>query len=613
MLSLLWLVPALPVVGFIMLVFLGPYLNHSGIRTIGVGSVALSTVTALLVGYTFLTTPSSQIIFYQRLWQWISIAGYSVNVSLYLDHLSLLMMLVITFVAFLILFYSAAFMEDDKGYARFFAYMNLFVAMMLLLVLADNFLLLYLGWEGVGLCSYLLIGFWYHDTNNGNAARKAFIVTRIGDTAMVIGLLLIFLQLGTFDIQTVLTQAGIHWPVNSSIVVAVTLLLLGGAVGKSAQLPLQTWLPDAMAGPTPVSALIHAATMVTAGVYLIARTHTLFALAPPVQTLVAIIGLLTLLLAGFSALTQIDIKRVLAYSTMSQIGYMFLALGVGAWPAAMFHFMTHAFFKALLFLSAGAVILNLRHEHDIFKMGGLRKHMPLTFLAFIVGTAALAALPLISAGYYSKDVILFYAWKSPEGGLWLWLGGITGALLTSLYAFRLVFIVFFNQTKTIPIKGDPGAFMLLPMMALTVLSVAGGFIPLPWAALHTGGSDLELGLKITASAVSLFGVYLAYLIYLRRTRFVDALSVFPATKSLALWWRNGWGFDAVYDLLLVRPYSWLARINRNDIVDSMYDAVAWLNVVSHKALSQTQTGHVRLYAAGVLSGGIILLGISLWL
>ena len=284
---------------------------------------------------------------------------------------------------------------------------------MLVLVLADNLLLLYLGWEGVGLCSYLLIGFWYRDPANGYAARKAFVVTRIGDTAMAIGIFLIVQHLGTLDIPQVLERAGAQWTPGGTLAVTVAALLLGGAVGKSAQLPLQTWLPDAMAGPTPVSALIHAATMVTAGVYLIARTHTLFTLAPPVMFAVAVIGAATLLVAGFSALVQRDIKRVLAYSTISQLGYMFLALGVGAFSAAVFHLMTHAFFKALLFLGAGAVILALHHEQDMGKMGGLKRELPIVFWTFLAGSAALAGLPLVTAGFFSKDLILWHAWLSP--------------------------------------------------------------------------------------------------------------------------------------------------------------------------------------------------------
>ena len=431
MLDLLWLVPAVPFAGFLVLIVSGARLRRTGVAIVGAGSIALSAAIAFLIAARFSALPPDARVFTQTLWTWVRIDDFVPAVAFRLDALSLVMMLVVTGVSFLIHLYSTAFMEGDEGYARFFAYMNLFVGMMLVLVLADNLLLLYLGWEGVGLCSYLLIGFWYHDPVNANAGRKAFIVTRVGDTAMAIGLFLIATRLGTLDIQTLMQRAAMQWPIGSALPIAAAALLLGGAVGKSAQLPLQTWLPDAMAGPTPVSALIHAATMVTAGVYLIARTHVLFTLAPPVQLAVAIIGAATLLLAGCSALTQHDIKRVLAYSTISQIGYMFLALGVGAWSAAIFHFMTHAFFKALLFLGAGVVIAELDDEHDLFKMGGLRRELPVVFWTFLIGSASLAALPVVTAGFYSKDLILFEAWSSVLGGPWLWLAGLVGALLTS--------------------------------------------------------------------------------------------------------------------------------------------------------------------------------------
>ncbi|MGW8251836.1 MAG: NADH-quinone oxidoreductase subunit L, partial [Anaerolineales bacterium] len=380
MLRLLWLVPGLPLAGFVLLTLSsGMDLKKSVVAWIGSASVGLSAVVALIIGISFINAPPPGHVYIQYLWTWMDVAGFSPNIAFHLDNLSLVMILVVTVVGFLIHLYSTEFMQGEEGYERFFAYMNLFVAAMLVLVLADNLLLLYLGWEAVGLCSYLLIGFWYHDPANGRAARKAFIVTRIGDTALAIGLFMIFTNLGTLQIQEVLQRAQQTWAPGSALAVAAAALLLGGAVGKSAQVPLQIWLPDAMAGPSPVSALLHAATMVTAGVYLIARTNELFTLAPVVLSAVAVIGAVTLLLAGFSALVQRDIKRVLAYSTMSQIGYMFLALGVGAWTAAIFHFVTHAFFKALLFLGAGVVISRLHHEHDMFKMGGLRQRLPLVF------------------------------------------------------------------------------------------------------------------------------------------------------------------------------------------------------------------------------------------
>src|SRR5574338_1186743 len=443
MLNLLWLIPSLPLLGFLLLALFGGRMNRIGIAILGVGSVGISALITILIGIDFISSPPVGYSFNQTLWTWMNVAGFKPSIAFHLDSLSLIFTFTISFVGFLIHLYSAEFMIDDEGYSRFFAYMNLFVASMITLVLADNLLLLYLGWEGVGLCSYLLIGFWYKEPENVYAANKAFIVTRIGDTAMAIGLFLLVLHFNTLDIQNILQSISTQWANGSSLAIIAAFLLLGGALGKSAQLPLQTWLPDAMAGPSPVSALIHAATMVTAGVYLIARTHTLFELAPAAQTTVAIIGALTLLIAGFSALTQTDIKRVLAYSTISQIGYMFLALGVGAWTAAIFHFMTHAFFKALLFLAAGGVISALHHEHDIFRMGGLRRELPVAFWTFLIGGCALAGLPLITAGFYSKDLILWSAANSTAGSVGLWAVGIAGVVLTSLYTFRLIFVVFF--------------------------------------------------------------------------------------------------------------------------------------------------------------------------
>src|SRR6185437_10396880 len=400
MLGLVWLIPALPLAGALILAIVGGRLPRRAVAVIGVGSIALATIVAMLITWSFLASPPAGNNYTRVIWTWLAAGGFHAQIAFYLDALSVLMVLVVTFVSFLIHLYSAEFMIEDEGYSRFFCYMNLFVASMVTLLLGNNLLLLYLGWEGVGLCSYLLIGFWYTDPANGRAAQKAFIVTRVGDSALILGLFLLYHRLGTLDIQPLMQRAAEQWPVGSGVATAAALLLLGGAVGKSAQLPLQTWLPDAMAGPTPTSALIHAATMVTAGVYLLARTHVLYALSPVGQLAVAVVGAVTLLVAGCSALTQTDIKRVLAYSTVSQIGYMFLACGVGAWSAAIFHFMTHAFFKALLFLAAGVVIEALHHEHDIFKMGGLRKELPVAFWTFVIAGCSLAGLPLITAGFF---------------------------------------------------------------------------------------------------------------------------------------------------------------------------------------------------------------------
>src|SRR5574341_184859 len=582
MLNLLYLIPALPFSVFLVLALMGGRLPKAVAAVIGVGSVGLSAALTLAIGITFISSPPPDHVYTQNLWTWMEVGNFSPSVSFSLDALSLLMCFVITFVGFLIHVYSTEFMQEEEGYSRFFAYMNLFVGSMLTLVLADNLLLLYLGWEGVGLCSYLLIGFWYTDPANGRAARKAFIVTRVGDTAMAIGLFLLFTNLGTLNIRELMQLAPRQWPSDSTMAIAAATLLLGGAVGKSAQLPLQVWLPDAMAGPTPVSALIHAATMVTAGVYLIARTHVMFELAPIVQSAVAMIGAATLLLAGCSALAQRDIKRVLAYSTISQIGYMFLALGVGAWSAAIFHLMTHAFFKALLFLGAGVVILAQRHEHDMFKMGGLKDKLPATFWAFLIGSASLSALPLVTAGFYSKDLILWQTWTSPSGGAALWAAGLLGAFITSAYTFRMVFLTFFGATK-MEVSHRPGARMIVPLFALSFFSIIGGFIELPETPGHLGlfsgflqpafpdqsvqhaNAGNELLFQVIASLVSLSGIALAYLLYLRRPQMAGKLSQTPAGAGLQQFWFSGWGFDRLYDALLVRPFEWIARINKDDV------------------------------------------------
>lgn len=624
----LWLVPAFPFAGFVALACWAPAKRTTAV--IGVGSVGLSALVTIWLAVTFFASPPAGQAYSQTLWTWMTVAGFSPQIALYLDSLSLLMILVVTVVGFLIHLYSVEFMIEDQAYSRYFAYMNLFVGSMLTLVLADNLLLLYLGWEGVGLCSYLLIGFWYSDPANGRAARKAFVVTRVGDTAMAIGLFLLFTNLGTLQIQELMDRALGQWPPGSGLAVAAAALLLGGALGKSAQLPLQTWLPDAMAGPTPVSALIHAATMVTAGVYLIARTHVLFSLAPTVQWSVAVIGAATLLLAGFSALTQWDIKRVLAYSTISQIGYMFLALGVGAWSAAMFHFMTHAFFKALLFLGAGAVIQALHEEHSIFKMGGLRRQLPFTFWTFLIGSASLAALPVVTAGFYSKDLILWRAWSSPLGSRWLWAAGLTGALLTSLYTFRMVFIAFFGPVKKAATK-KPGLPMKIPLATLAALSVIGGWVELPSylgnlplfsnfihralpaaSTLSLNGHQ-ELMLGVIAGSISVGGVFLAYLLFMPGREFMESMAHTSVGAVLHRWWFADWGFDWLYDALLVQPYSWLANVDRYDVIDFIYDGIAWTNQISYRALSRTQTGRVRWYAMSIGIGATVIIGMVVFL
>jgi NADH-quinone oxidoreductase subunit L len=630
MLEFLWLIPILPFASFLTLALFGRRFSRAGIALIGVGFAAVAAVLAILVAFAFISSPPPGYVFSQTLWEWISVAGFTTGISLYLDPLSLIFTFIVSFVGFFILLYSVEFMFGEEGYSRFFAYMNLFIGCMLLLVLANNLLFLYLGWEGVGLSSYLLIGFWYKDPVNGRAARKAFVVTRVGDAAMAVGLFLLFHNLGTLNIREMLERASQQWSVGSSLALAAALLLLGGAVGKSAQLPLQTWLPDAMAGPTPVSALIHAATMVTAGVYLIARTHTIFELAPAALTAVAIVGAVTLLLSSFSGLTQVDIKRVLAYSTISQIGYMFLALGVGAWSAGVFHFMTHAFFKALLFLGAGVVILSMHHEHNMFKMGGLRKQLPLTFWTFLIGAGSLAAFPLITAGFYSKDSIIWYAWSSERGGIWLGLAALAGAFLTAMYTFRMVFVTFFGEAKG-EIDRKPGRMLELPLIVLAVLSVIGGFVELPGTlarftpfadfldhALPTvkvraGASSQEGLFEIISVAVSLFGIYLAYLFFLRRRDLVERFTLNAVGNGMRRFFFAGWGFDWLYEKTLVQPYVWISNINRDDIIDSFYNAIAWLARLCNAGLSETETGQVRLYAAVIAAGAVIAIALAVFL
>jgi NADH-quinone oxidoreductase subunit L len=621
MVSLLWLIPVFPLAGFALLALGGGRMSHRQIARIGTGSVGASAVVAALVGVDLLSGLPETTHYRQTLWAWIDTAGFTAGVTWYLDALSLLMTLVITGIGFLIHLYSVEYMAGDEGYHRFFAYMNLFVASMLILVLADNLLLLYLGWEGVGLCSYLLIGFWYRQSEHGAAAQKAFLVTRAGDTALAIALFMLFTALGTLSIQQVQILAAAAWPAGSPLAVAVAALLLVGAIGKSAQLPLHVWLPDAMAGPTPVSALIHAATMVTAGVYLIARMHGLFSLAPPVLHTVAVIGVLTLLGAACSALVQRDIKRILAYSTISQIGYMFLALGVGAWSAAMFHFLTHACFKALLFLAAGAVILSLHHEQDIGRMGGLRRDLRLPFWASLAGAAALAGVPLMTSGFFSKEWILEATWHSPLGGPWLWLGGAVGALLTGLYSFRLIFTVFFGPVRTAPRERRSPA-LSVPLAVLAILAVAVGWLQWPRelgevhffsrflsSALPALEAPHEPGGIQTAavSLLSLLGIALAAWLYLPAPKPADRLARMPAAFALRQFWLEGWRVDRAYEWLVLRPWQWITSDAR-DRIDTLYETLARILAELHVVLSRTQTGHVRWYAASVAIGALVLIG-----
>ena len=626
--DLLFLAFTFPLAGFLTLAFARGRMPENAAAIVGVGSVGLSALLTAFLGYQFLSHPPADGAVTQLLWTWMNVGGFAPQFSLRLDGLSLVMMSVITGVGFFIHLFASWYMRGDDSYDRFFSYMNLFVASMLFLVLGDNLLFLYFGWEGVGLSSYLLIGFWYKDATNGAAARKAFVVTRVGDTFMAIGLFILFHQLGTLNIQDVMLRAAVVWPQGSQILTIAALLLLGGAVGKSAQLPLQTWLPDAMAGPTPVSALIHAATMVTAGVYLIARTHVLFELSPFALQCVGYVGAFTALLAGFTALTQSDIKKILAYSTMSQIGYMFLALGAGAWQPAVFHLMTHAFFKALLFLSAGSVILAMHHEQDIFKMGGLRKQIPLTFWCFLIGSLALVAFPG-TAGFFSKDEILFEAYAN--GHLDLYYMGLFGAWLTAIYTFRLIFIAFFGEphhgkhdahhaeSDGHGVVVPHGVDHSLPLIVLAGMSIVGGFIHLPLdgvlpeAKIPEGMEQLKHTLEAASVLVSLSGIAVAWFFFHRNRALAAAIKNSAPGMLLFRFWRSAWGFDWLYDLLFVRPFLWIVHVNRNDAFDVVVGKVPVAFRAAHGFLASTQSGRMRRYVAAMAVGACLVIAVVAYL
>ena len=578
------------------------------------------------------------------------------------------MILVVTIVGFLIHLFSVEHMAGEEGYHRFFAYMNLFVAFMLILVLADNFLLLFLGWEGVGLCSFLLIGFWHRDRANGDAARKAFIVTRVGDVALLLGIILIAASLGTLGIRDASALAAAKWQPGSGMAVLGAALLLGGALGKSAQLPLHTWLPDAMAGPSPVSALIHAATMVTAGVYLVARSNAFFVLAPQVMAAVAVIGAATLLVAGASALAQRDLKRILAYSTMSQIGYMFLALGVAAWTGGVFHLATHALFKSLLFLAAGAVINAIGHERDVFAMGGLAKKMPLLFWTFLAGAFGLTALPPVTAGLASKDAIIARLWYVGGDARLLWWAAMAGVFLTSLYTFRMLFLVFAGKGRGAKLAkaghgrghdgakhggsahGGIGASTAVPLVILAVLCLVGGLLDFPRflggrpffgdflggalpASPENGSTELQdILLSLAPLLLSLIGIPVAWLIARRgiarqaaapsaKARARAAAASAPnvagtaaaaAARGPAAFVRGGFGFDRLYAFLFVRPVTRLAG-RGVDPVNLASEGLRALTMGASRILRLSQDGRPRRYLAVLALGSAILLAaVLIW-
>ncbi len=641
--ELIWLVPALPLAGFVLLVF-GRSMRGRTAGIVGSLTVGLSAVSACIVAWLFASCgPPGTAIYATSLWPWLELGSASPAIAFSVDALSVTMILVVTIVGFLIHLFSIEHMAGEEGYHRFFAYMNLFVAFMLILVLADNFLLLYLGWEGVGLCSFLLIGFWYRDRANGDAARKAFIVTRVGDVALLLGILMLAADLGSLGIGEASRRAAASWAPGSGMAVLAAALILGGALGKSAQLPLHTWLPDAMAGPSPVSALIHAATMVTAGVYLVARSNVFFSLAPQVMTAVAVLGAATLLVAGASAVAQRDLKRILAYSTMSQIGYMFLALGVAAWTGAVFHLATHALFKSLLFLAAGAIINALGHERDVFAMGGLAKKMPLLFWTFLVGAFGLTALPPVTAGLASKDAIIARLWYVGDDARILWWAAMAGVLLTSLYTFRMLFLVFAGESRGAAENGGSvgphagphgaghggkggsgiGAATAIPLIVLSLLCLVGGLLDFPRflggspffgsflggalpRSADEGGSGLqEALLSLGPLLLTLAGIPIAWLMA-RRAIEREAEPAGRRSSRLAAFVRGGFGFDRLYAFLFVGPISRLAG-RGVDAVNLASEGLRGLAMRASRLIRSSQDGRPRRYLAVLAVGAAILL------
>ena len=633
-LTLLWLVPLLPLVGAILNGVLAGTLPRKMVSAIGVGSVGLSLAIAVACFGDLLALPPESRRVTQGLFTWIQSGDFHAEVRYALDPLGAVMMLVVTGVGFLIHVYSTGYMGHEKAYGRYFSYLNLFTFSMLTLVLADNFLLMFLGWEAVGLCSYLLIGFWYQRPAAAEAGKKAFVVNRIGDWGFLLGIFLIFVTFGSVDFATVFTQAPQRLAVGSAVATAIALLLFLGATGKSAQLPLYVWLPDAMEGPTPVSALIHAATMVTAGVYMVARCHIFYLLSPPALQVVAIVGILTALFAATIGLVQNDIKRVLAYSTISQLGYMFVGCGVGAFASGIFHLMTHAFFKALLFLGAGSVIHALSGEQDLWKMGGLKAHLPWTHATFLIATLAIAGV-FPFAGFFSKDEILYQAWL--RGGPLLWMAGVIGAFMTAFYMFRLYFLTFHGRSR-VPqeakhhLHESPNS-MTGPLMILAALSVIGGFVQVPIlaggqrldqflepvfadavdlapAAHAASAAGAEVGLMVISLVVALMGIFVAYKFYVADPELPRRLAE-QMRGAYRLVFNKYW-VDEIYESFVVQPiYQGSVRLwERFDaaVIDGAVNGVGRQIERGAELLRLAQTGYVQVYALILTLGAVVLIG-----
>ncbi len=639
------LIPALPLAGVALSLLLGDRLGKRGTAWLACGVVGLAFALALRAVLALAALPEAERALQETVFTWIRVGDFKVDVAFLLDPLSAVMVLVVTGVGFLIHVYSAGYMAHDESFRRFFLYLNLFMFSMLMLVLADNFLVMFVGWEGVGLCSYLLIGFWYAKPAAAAAGMKAFIVNRIGDFGFILGMLTLFAFGGSLKYEQLFAVAPHVFAIGSTAITAATLLMFLGATGKSAQLPLYTWLPDAMEGPTPVSALIHAATMVTAGVYMVARCHTLFQLAPTTLEVVAIVGAATALFAATIGLAQNDIKRVLAYSTVSQLGYMFMACGVGAFTAGIFHLMTHAFFKALLFLGAGSVIHALSGEQDMRRMGGLASRLPWTHRTMLAATIAIAGIPPL-AGFFSKDEILHDAFASGHYGVWA--VGLVTALITAFYMFRLYILTFRGPSRLTPeaehhLHESPPS-MIVPLAVLAALSIVGGWVGPPlmaagnpfhhWLApvfsnathgiAGTAGAHPAMGhvaaeipelpvatewLLIALSVIAaVIGIVLAFRMYLQQPATATRLEQrFHGVHRLL---EHKYWVDELYDAVIVRPFHgiavWLWRFWDEKVVDGIVNGVAYTIEGVSAVLRLFQTGFVGTYALFFTIGVLVL-------
>lgn len=599
--NIIFLIILSPLIGFLFLSYRQGVISRKNTSNVGIYSIFISFIITSLYGISIIKDTDQ--VFTQRLWNWLSINELKINFGFLLDGLSVSMLFVVTGVGLLIHIFSSWYMKDKEGYSRFFAYTNLFIASMSVLVLADNFLFMYLGWEGVSVCSYLLISFYYTASKNYYAAFKAFILTRISDVFLMIGIFLIYKEFNTLNFQDIKFLSTFLNVENCYDLNFITLFLLIGVIGKSAQLPLQNWLSDAMVGPTPVSALIHAATMVTAGVYLISRTYFLFLLTPEILYIICLIGTATILISSFSALVQTDIKRILAYSTMSQIGYMFLALGVTAWSAAITHLIVHAIFKALLFLSAGSLIVSCNNEKNIFKMGGLRKNLPFLYINFIIGGASLVSFPLVTSGFYSKGNILFSVLNS--GYINLFLIALFCSFLTALYTFRMIFVVFHGKDVHKVISSNQLAHNIPLLVLLFFSTVFGSYISPPLLNVFPS-SDLlnndKFVFEIICSILSISGIYFSYFFWVKNSYLINKIFKFKLIKNIHYFFLKGWGFDWFYHMFFINFYLFLSKIMSCDPLNKIINYFQKITQIINIYLLKTSNGYVRWYVMSMILG-----------